>query len=178
MSDEIKTFSEQKEAQEIMELQKMAKAIVLPTMPEQYKDRPYKDIISEALVQFFLFKIGKLYDAIIFQEELRETLRARIPEADFRDIQALLEQEETTTGKEMQGVLIPFLEKVTAMQNSTAKETNNLAETASSETLQGLNELSMILDSLKQLSTKMDTAKVKDFLKKDIPDNVKSSIDS
>lgn len=129
-------------SQELQEKEKTKKDI-------ESGDSP-KEIITNSLVEFFLFRLKRLYKDLEFQATLKEELESRLPEADFNDIKMLLHQEAENTNKAIQNLFLPFFYKLQEIQ--TAKDISleeQISASLPSDLLQSLNELTSFLSVLK-----------------------------
>lgn len=131
----------------------------LEEKPIESKESP-KEIITSSLVEFFLFRLKKLYADMEFQSLLKEELKVRLAEAEFLDIKGLLHQEEENTNKAIQNLFLPFFNKLQEIKSpQDISIENQIANNVSSDILQSMNELTMFLSSLKEEKNKNENIK-------------------
>jgi len=108
---------------------------------------------------------------------MREILKARIPEAEFRDIANLLETEERYTNAVTSNILNPFVPKM--QDNDTKNKKKSIEEDifseSSKENLQAFNEMFQMLNSLKSaMGDTKKNSKIKDALKESLEETSKA----
>jgi len=127
--------------------------------------------VEESLLSFMEFRLAKLRKEMEFQEELRDTIRARIPEADFNDLRVLLDQEQQNTNRATQNILTPFIPKVQeANPNKKQKQIEEqIFEDSTKDNLQAFNEMFQMFNEIKKtLNNKKDTTAIKKALEQSI----------
>ncbi len=127
--------------------------------------------VEESLLSFMEFRLTKLRNEMEFQEEIRDTIRARIPEADFNDLRVLLDQEQQNTNRATQNILTPFIPKVQEVTpNKKQKQIEEqIFEDSAKDNLQAFNEMFQMFNEIKKtLGAKKDTSAIKKALEQSV----------
>lgn len=79
-----------------------------PTVPPSRIDNPTQAVES-SLVSFLTHRLEKLREGSEFEDEIKQAILARIPEAEFRDLGSLLDLVQRNNNVATEKVLAPFI---------------------------------------------------------------------
>jgi len=151
---------------DILEANKLNEAL------ENVEAIPFSPVkmVENALYDFLSYRVMLLKNDLSFQKDLKDALRARIPEADFNDIRILLDQSERSTNTSLTSTMAPFLNKLQDTVKTKEKSVEeNIFESSSKETLQAFNEVYQVMQQLNKASKeKKDTSSLKEALKESL----------
>jgi hypothetical protein len=160
-SEEIKSIIEMKD-----EMEKGHEAV------------PFDPILAveESLFSFLDFRLKKLRSDMEFQDQIKDCIKARLPEADFNDLRILLQQEQNNTNTSTQGVLTPFIPRVQEIDKTkikTKQVEETLFEESAKDNLQAFNELFQMFGEMKKnMNLKKETAE-SNVVKKALEESMK-----
>jgi hypothetical protein len=138
-------------------------------MEQAHEAKPFDPVmaVEESLYSFLKYRLDKLKKDMDFQDQIKNFLTARLPEADFNDLRVLLQQEQQNTNASSQGILNPFLPKAQEGEKKgrTKQIEEEIFENSSKENLQNFNELFQLFSELKkEIIVKKDTVNIKQAL--------------
>jgi hypothetical protein len=105
--------------------------------------------VEMTLVSLLRHRIDKIQEDSIFEQQVKEALLARLPEADFSELIRLLDSVQLQTNISVEKILSPFIprvgERVPLLDNDTERGKKNMDEQvfdkASKDVLNALAEL-------------------------------------
>ena len=122
--------------------------------------------IENNLMGLLKFRIDRIKEDAGFEDELKQAMRDRLPEATFQELMNALAMIKDDANQSVQKVLSPFIAKsdrVPLLDSDKAKERmgsdEQVAKDAPKDVLQGLGELSKFLASIGKASSEAEEKK-------------------
>jgi hypothetical protein len=112
--------------------------------------------VESSLASLLLHRVEKVKDDLRFEQEVKNALLARIPELENSELLQLLNSIQSNSNTSVEKILLPFMprgERVPLMPDKEKKDKSKEEEmfnSSSKETLQGLSELSKLIERLKK----------------------------
>lgn len=134
--------------------------------------------VEESLFSFLDFRLKKLRSDFEFQDQIKDCIRARLPEADFNELRILLQQEQSNTNNSTQGVITPFIPRVQEIDKTkikTKQVEEILFEESAKENLQAFNELFQMFGEMKKTMSQKKETQEKDSIKKALEESMKET---
>lgn len=125
-------------------------------------------LVENALLSFLEFRLQKLKKDLEFQDEIRDYIRARLPEAEFNDLRVLLNQEQSQISNVTSTLLSPFTGKINETKTKQTTPEEEIFKSANKEELQSINELFQAINSIKAMVSEKKNSKIKDALKESL----------
>jgi len=144
---------------------------------KEYEAKPFDPVlmVEQSLFEFLQFRLQKLKEDMLFQDQIKAALLSRIPEADFNDLRYLLEQEQKNINSTTQNISIPFtprMQETDKVKHRTKQVEEEIFDTSSKENLQAVNEMFQLLGEIKKtMNEKKDTNKIKKVLEESADDS-------
>lgn len=105
--------------------------------------------VENSLVNLLKYRIKKVETEDAYEDMLKQTLQARLPEATISELLEAIRLQQTSTKSELDKILVPFLPKMAPMLEDKAKNSEEtLFKTLQKEDIQALDELRKALTIL------------------------------
>jgi hypothetical protein len=113
--------------------------------------------VEHSLVSLLRHRIEKLQEDVAFEQNIKDAIIARLPEAEFSELIRILDTIQANTNVSVEKILSPFIPRVgerVPLLDENRKDRHSTDETifneAGKETLQALEELTKVVKLLKE----------------------------